>query len=391
MEKSLVVTGRSLERALDKATLLLHCAKETIAYETLREGLPAVRGHDAVTWKIKATPVAPALDDTSTVPSPDTWDADTPLAPEWPTWAALTLPEFLARLTAALTELAPLPPPDVPLTQRLGTERTIRGDVGRGQETLRHDGPLRIEGNVRRGARVSAETIYITGDVETAVLETPGNITIEGGLLGTAHSQTGDVRCRFAQGARLTATAGSVWVQESAMHSHLRAGQAVRVGGILLGGTAYGEELVEVDTAGSPSGVPTLLTAGRNARLHNEAAFIRAEAARVVARLGELTAVRKSLLTGSKVLSPAERALLWQTMTRTVRAHEHLQVLGRHKNAALEQINAEHGSRVCVAGRAFPKVRVTVDDAASELDIVTQFAVFSKDYDAGSLRVTPFR
>ena len=113
----------------------------------------------------------------------------------------------------------------------------------------------------------AAGGIHVIGDVETAFLDAEGDIVIAGGLLGTARSRCGSVACKFAQGARLDAPRGDVSVRESAMQTHIRSGRSAFVGDILLGGTCYAENLVEARIAGSESGVPTVLVAGRNQRL----------------------------------------------------------------------------------------------------------------------------
>ena len=63
MEKSLVVQGKSLEDALDKAAILLHCPKERIAYEILQEPRPGRYGQPGVLCKLRVTPVALAAEE----------------------------------------------------------------------------------------------------------------------------------------------------------------------------------------------------------------------------------------------------------------------------------------------------------------------------------------
>jgi hypothetical protein len=54
-------------------------------------------------------------------------------------------------------------------------------------------------------------------------------------------------------------------------------------------------------------------------------------------------------------------------------------------------INGDRSARVCVTDRAYANVKISVDELTMDLQNVTQFVTFSKDYDAGELRITPYR
>ena len=66
MEKSLVVQGKSLDEAMDKAATLLHCPKERIAYEILQEPRPGRYGQPGVLCKLRVTPVSLAAEELDT-------------------------------------------------------------------------------------------------------------------------------------------------------------------------------------------------------------------------------------------------------------------------------------------------------------------------------------
>lgn len=396
-EKSFVVVGKGLEAALGKAAVLLHCPKERIAYEIMQQAKPGKYGQPGTPCKLRVTPVAPAAEALDAEGGLDDEErllrVVLPLARE--EMAALPCAEFLQLLEEAL---AGENTDGEPSTDSANIQRTLRevvGNVGLATGAVHHDGDLHVHGSVLKGMTVRATGhVHIRGDVETAFVDAGGDITIDGGLLGTARSAGGSIACRFAQGAQMDAPTGDVRVQESAMHSTLHAGGEIAIGGILLGGTCYGQQGVQAHTAGSPTGVATTITAGRNARLYGEMEQARARALRHIERLGECERARLELLPSEEsgtALGMHDRVRLWQVSVRRVRLARDLQRLTQQKSRLLGMINGEHGNRICVEGSVYPQVKILLDEAALEVRAVTQFATFSKDYDTGELRITPLR
>ena len=397
MEKSLVVPGKSLEDALDKAAVLLHCPKERIAYEILQEPKPGRYGQPGAPCKLRVTPVAPAAEE---MDGGTTREAPQEEHLPWAEWdlAVMPPPVFLLslqNLVACLPRVPLFPGPEPHFEEHAEARREIIGDVNIGSGPIQHDGSVLIHGSVRKGLRVQAVgSIHVIGDVETAFLDAGGDIVIAGGLLGTARSRGGSVSCKFAQGARLDAPLCDVTVQESAMHSHLRAGRSIFVGDLLLGGSCYAENLVEVRIAGSETGIPTVLTAGRNKRLHEEVEDIRRRAQEAIEGLREHDTLCRALLaqeSAGTALPVEDRLRLWRALMAKTRLNDSLVQMARQKSRLLGMINADHTARVSVTDRAYPKVKVIVDDLAQDLRNLTQYATFSKDYEAGELRITPYR
>ena len=396
MEKSLVVQGKSLEDALDKAALLLHWPKERIAYEILQEPTPGRYGQSGVPCKLRVTPVSPAAEELAP-DNPRMQEAEQRLPGAERDLEVMPSPVFLLSLQnlVSLVPRVSLFPDPTPMPPTQQEPREIIGDVNLGSGPLCHDGDVRIHGHVRKGLRVQAAgSIHVLGDVETAFLDAGGDIVLTGGLLGTARSRAGSIACRFAQGARLDAPQGDIAIRESAMHAHIRAGRSVTVGDILLGGSCYAEGLIEVRIAGSDSGVPTTLIAGPNKRLYEEVEAIRDRAQRTIAELRENDALCRALLPQEEAgaaLPVSDRLRLWRALAAKARAGDALMQMSRQKSRLLGMINADHTARVCVTGRAYPRVKVIVDDQAQDLRDVIQYATFSKDYEAGELRITPYR
>lgn len=234
--------------------------------------------------------------------------------------------------------------------------------------------------------------ITVHGDVESATLEARQDITILGGMLGTARSTHGSLFCRFAQGAHLVCAKRLV-ILESAVHSHLTAGEELEIGDAVIGGSGYAERQVLARVVGSEGGTLTRLSAGRNRALREEADRVRNQAARLVERLGVCTKTIQDLSPveeRGEMLPIAKRVALWNAMSEKARINDQLSGLSQAKNKLIASINEDKTARVKISDRVFPPTQIEIDDVGLTIKAVTQFVTYSKDYEAGLLRMTPF-
>jgi len=395
MRHSLIVQAKSLEEALNKAAVLLHCAKEAVAYEILQAPKPGRYGQPGTPCKLRACPVAGPVEEESQAGLEGLFEKGSTLPLPPADLGVLSPSAFLALLASAGSEPEPEAAPEETPVLEAAERRDIVGDVSPlTTGVLAHAGDLRIYGSVRKGMVVKAAgSIQVIGDVETAVLDAGGDIAITGGLLGSVRSAQGQVTCRFAQGARINAPQGDITVQESAMHAHLHAGRGVTVGDIVLGGTCYGECWIEARIAGSESGVPALLQSGPNRRLYDELEEIRRQAQVTVQQLSEQVRVTQALRPyeeRGEARTTEERVRLWHATVQSARLHAILARLARQKERRLGMINSVRSARIGIASRAYPKVKISIDELTWEVPALTQFACFTRDYELGEIRMTPF-
>ncbi|MEO7717605.1 MAG: FapA family protein [Capsulimonas sp.] len=393
MEKSLVVQGRTIEAALERASVLLHCAPHRVAYEMLKKADPA----HGVLYKLRVTEVAHAIaeltpndDQGLEFGSPMPWFAGmlAPLAPD----------AFCKSLDEAFNQALEEQPTSTQEPSQAAIHQpplNLLEGVHLATGNIDHPGDVHIHGDIAKGMRIQAAgSIHVLGDVENAFLEAGGDIVVTGGFFGSAHSTHGRISCKFLQGAQLEAPRGAVVVQENSMHSHLVAGKSAIIRGSFVGGSCYGHELVEARSAGSEHGVPTVLIAGHNKHFMDRVDAIRLRAERNVRLLGECQRLRDALLPIEQAgdeLPIEDRVRLWTAAIRKGRIHADLMRLSAEKSAALGMINKNRTARVSVTDKIFPKVKVLVDDAPLEVRAVTQFVSFTKDYEAGTIRVTPYQ
>jgi hypothetical protein len=400
MDGSLMVTGKSLEQALSKASQLLHCDPDLVGYEIVQEGKTGRSPATSIPFKLRVTAVTPAAQ--SRTRAPDDEEAEFTVKLPWLANMLAPLPPemFCKALDGAFVDAvldAPagvdmLPPPaaaeDAPM-------REIAEDVVGHGIRIEFDGHVRVFGSVRKGAVIKAAgRVQVVGDVEASFIDARGDVTVGGGLLGEVRTVHGSVSCKFVQGGRIEAPFGNIAIAESVMHSHLHAGLRARIGDILIGGTCYGEQGVDTRVAGSELGVPTAIISGLNKRLTDRMEEIRLRSERHAARLRECERLRQTLLPVEErgdQLPIEDRVSLWKAAIRKGRIQTDLQHLARQKAKLLGLVNTERACRVCVKDKICPKVRVTIDESAIEIQRTTQYVTFSKDYDSGKIRLTSYQ
>jgi uncharacterized protein (DUF342 family) len=137
----------------------------------------------------------------------------------------------------------------------------IMGDVDFSTGNINFQGSVRIGGNILPGFTVKAtQDIEIGGVVEGASIESGGKVSVKGGVrqhsVITSHA---DVTVRFVDSESSITTRANLIVVESAMHSSLTAGLAIKVGKKLIGGTAQAGEFISAEQIGATAGTHTVL------------------------------------------------------------------------------------------------------------------------------------
>ena len=141
------------------------------------------------------------------------------------------------------------------------------GDVDYTTGNLKARGTLWITGSVRQNFTVEATVnVIVEGELDNGTVLSGGNVTLKGGVIGREAGLVrarGNIQVRHANGASLTAGA-TLTIGDHTLSSNLTATD-VRVvdgKGRLSGGTTTARQSIQVQDAGSPSGVTTVLIAG---------------------------------------------------------------------------------------------------------------------------------
>lgn len=137
----------------------------------------------------------------------------------------------------------------------------VAGDVDFSTGNINFQGSVKINGNVLPGFIIKAtQDVEVGGMMEGATIEAGGKVSVKGGVrqhsVITAH---GDVTVRFVDSESSITTRANLMVVESAMHSTLTAGLAIKVGKKLIGGAAQAGEFISGEQLGAPGGTQTVL------------------------------------------------------------------------------------------------------------------------------------
>lgn len=143
----------------------------------------------------------------------------------------------------------------------------IQGDINARTGNIDFIGSVVIHGMVHSGYTVKAVgNIDIKGPVEAAVIESAGDIILQGGIQGKEQGVLkagGNVITKFVE--RSIVTAGGNVVTESLLHSKIRAGGVVSITagkGTIVGGDIIAVNGLEAITVGSPMGASTTIKLG---------------------------------------------------------------------------------------------------------------------------------
>jgi uncharacterized protein (DUF342 family) len=391
-EKTVVVQGKSVDEALQRAALLLDASTTELAYEVLQQGLVDQKGSIRIPYKLRVLSVVQPPPPHEVID----WRNDK-LAPPFSLkeLSELSTEEFFRALenTVALQPTSEiLVKPQLPVFTEPPLE--IRGDLTPSKGSINYDGDVIIRGSVAKGLRVvAAGSITVGGDLDAAMLEAGNTITVSGGILGIARTKFGGITCEYAQGAYIE-SGRQITVLGNVLHCTLIGGTMIDVGDSIVGGTTTAPRLIYAKCTGSETGVLTKLIVGSNNWIRDEAEMVRLRAVKLVTRLGEANRIIKLLEPNEVTGNPTnveDRLRLWAAMSDKARLNDQLVALAHRKSDLLASIDEDRSARIKVADKVHPQTHIEIDDVEMTVKKLTQFVTFSKDYEAGAMRVTSFR
>lgn len=143
----------------------------------------------------------------------------------------------------------------------------VEGDLDIDTGNISFNGDVEVRGDVRSGLAIRADgNIFIQGHVGACYIGAKGSITIKEGIQGRNKctiKADKDVVCKFVE--RCTITAGGSIYADSILDSDVFANNEVNVvshNGVVIGGTTYGMNSVNIKEAGNDSETPTLIMSG---------------------------------------------------------------------------------------------------------------------------------
>lgn len=159
----------------------------------------------------------------------------------------------------------------------------INGDVDYESGNIDFSGTVQVSGNVLPGFEVKAGgDVIIQGNVDDALIESGGNITVKQGIAGKGETKvycSGDLFAKYIVNATVEVKR-SITVDESIINSHIFSNDKIFVTadhGKIMGGKVIARHRVEVASIGSNKETLTEIMVGRNLEVEKVLEGIRKE------------------------------------------------------------------------------------------------------------------
>jgi uncharacterized protein (DUF342 family) len=216
------------------------------------------------------------------------------------------------------------------------TVYTIKGSVGLKTGHITHNGSVVVEGDVLEGSRIEAiGDIEVHGMIESAEIQTSGNLTVEGGICRVEDVNViveGEVRAKFILDSDFRAP-GPIYVDREIVNSVLKTRGAVHIPeGRIVGGEIMAHQGITVGKAGTRASVPTVLHAGRDYGLPGE----------VFARQQMIREAEKEL---AKLRQVVDALMPFRSNLSTDKVQELKEIKGKvsEKEHTIQELNMELG------------------------------------------------
>ena len=223
------------------------------------------------------------------------------------------------------------------------------GDVDTASGNLESRGCIEIGRDVANAMRVRATgDIRIGGTVDGGRVEAGGSVEIRGGAIGRESGivrAEGDLHVRHALGIRLYAK-GLLTVDRSVSTSRLHACQ-IEVAGQVLSESITAEELIRVQSAGSPSGSPCRLRVAIPLKPEDFDPSLRpatlggpvpARSKSPLGRSGRKRASRRSRDSSRATATSLELRIAWRKRQKALLRHARIQIDGTAHAGCLIEI-----------------------------------------------------
>lgn len=140
----------------------------------------------------------------------------------------------------------------------------VKGDVDFSTGNIQYNGNVVIHGNIKNSFQVEAEgDIEVNGNLEGLVIS-QSNIQVKKGIVRGNAQAKGNIFARHIENGTAECD-GNIIITEAIMHSNVKAGKKVSVGGkkgLIVGGTCSAGEEITAKNIGAALGTMTVLEVG---------------------------------------------------------------------------------------------------------------------------------
>lgn len=254
----------------------------------------------------------------------------------------------------------------------------ISGDVDLSTGNIDFVGSVQIRGGVRNGMKVIAKgNVEVNGLVESAVIETDGDIILNGGIKGMGKAELragGRISARYIESAKLvskqTVTAASI------LQSDIESQDGVEVIGAranIIGGNIKARNYVKCKSIGSSNYTPTNITVGMSPELKREMVALEKEIQKLKANVANLDKVAGIADTG---LSEQQLSIKRRLTEEKNEKYRQLMTATARYNELAQTVETNSRSYVSVEDTAYAGVIISINNAMLNIKTDYKFTTF---------------
>lgn len=251
---------------------------------------------------------------------------------------------------------------------RVSPIRRIDGDATAQHGTIATPGSIIVTGSVEDGVTLQADgNIIVEGTVGRATLSAGGTVLVKKGIRGGSKGKVTagqDIFAGFAESASLEAD-NNIIIDEALMHCTVKAGEkivCVGLKGLVVGGTLQAGSELNCRDLGSGTGAETVVLAAPRGADKEALELVRSEMQRLRAQFEPAQQLTHELLARKRAgaITPEAQEQLDAQLAIRNRCEEALERLAVQEARLAEQVKNPVAGTVCVAGTAFPGVKLTI-------------------------------
>jgi len=268
------------------------------------------------------------------------------------------------------------------LRANVSPDYKVAGNLGVLNGDVYFIGNLIVTGNISPGIKVKAGgNLEIFGDVEDAVLEAEGNITIKGGFFGHGKGKIfakGDVTVGIVDN-QLIQSLRNITIRKESVNSHLNAFSVNAPDASIFGGSITAYDTIEVKELGRSQNVITKVSVGSKLHKMNMIRAIENDIREVEAKSKKINDAANYLLAKKMkfgFLTPEEELdyLLNKDNLKDMAAK--MKVLIERREYLLRKLNDRVHSRLTVLDSIYPNVLLSINDIRNENSRIYSHSVF---------------
>ncbi len=280
----------------------------------------------------------------------------------------------------------------------------IQGDINYETGNIDFDGSVHIMGSVLPGFTVKARgDIIIEKNVDDALIEAQGDITVKMGVVGKEHAKlvaNGKVIAKYLLNAKVEAV-GDIIVEDSIINCDVFSNSKISVvarQGKIIGGKSTALYEIKVNVSGSPNETETQLSVGRNLFIEKELVDVHKEIAKWRQSVDE--SIRK--LKGSfgdavfenpkeyiSKLPPLKQKNCLIMLKELSNNNIELKKLIEQSKEIQDKLKMEREPCIIIKNKAYPNTIISIRKSTKRIDGIIDNVKYYEDPDDKIIRFSP--